>query len=88
MQERIKAILQRDPSDEIIRAEGWVRTKRDSKNVCFLEVNDGSSLKGLQVVIDKASFNNDDLLSQITTGCSVECSGHIVASLGGNQKEC
>ena len=86
MQERIKAILQRDPSDEIIRAEGWVRTKRDSKNVCFLEVNDGSSLKGLQVVIDKASFNNDDLLSQITTGCSVECSGHIVASLGGNQK--
>ncbi|NBK24702.1 MAG: asparagine--tRNA ligase, partial [Spirochaetia bacterium] len=51
MKERISALLKRKSSDEVVSAEGWVRTKRDSKNVCFLEVNDGSCLKGLQVVI-------------------------------------
>ena len=44
MQDRIKAILQMEPSDTLIKAEGWVRTKRESKNVCFIEINDGSSL--------------------------------------------
>ena len=34
---------------------GWVRTARDSKNVAFIELNDGTSLKHLQIVIDKAS---------------------------------
>ena len=68
MSERIKELLMRAPSDEIISVEGWVRTKRDSKNICFLEINDGSSLKGIQAVIDKASFNNDNLLNNIATG--------------------
>ena len=85
MKDRIREILSSDPSEKTIKAEGWVRTKRDSKNVCFLEVNDGSVVKGLQVVIDKASFNNDDLLSQVTTGTAVECSGKLVKSQGGSQ---
>lgn len=85
MQERIKDILLRQPSDELVKAEGWVRTKRESKNVCFLDVNDGSSLKGLQVVIDRETFLNNDILSDITTGASVICTGRIVASQGGNQ---
>ncbi|WP_320130336.1 asparagine--tRNA ligase [uncultured Sphaerochaeta sp.] len=85
MNERISALLKRKPGPEIITAEGWVRTKRDSKTVCFLELNDGSCLKGLQVVIDKATLNNDALLSSITTGASVLCKGPIVASAGGNQ---
>lgn len=86
MQERIKSLLMRDPSDEIVVAEGWVRTKRDSKNVCFLELNDGSSLKGLQLVIDKESFLNNNLLDSISTGAAVSAKGKIVESLGGNQK--
>ena len=85
MKDRIREILSSVPSEKTIKAEGWVRTKRDSKNVCFLEVNDGSVVKGLQVVIDKASFNNDDLLSQVTTGTAVECSGKLVKSQGGSQ---
>ena len=85
MQEGIKEILLRQPGDEIVKAEGWVRTKRDSKNVCFLEINDGSSLKGLQVVADKSSFLNTNLLDEITTGASVVCCGKIVASQGGAQ---
>lgn len=85
MNARIKQILQYTPSDEIISAEGWVRTKRDSKNVCFLEINDGSCLKGLQVVVDKENFADQALLDTITTGASVICKGPIVKSQGGNQ---
>jgi asparaginyl-tRNA synthetase len=85
MNERISALLKRTPGLEILTAEGWVRTKRDSKTVCFLELNDGSCLKGLQVVIDKASFDNDALLASISTGASVICKGPIVESAGGNQ---
>ncbi len=85
MKERIKSLLMRSPSDERVSAEGWVRTKRDSKNVCFLDLNDGSSLKGLQLVIDKASFNNDNLLDSISTGAAVSAIGRIVPSMGGNQ---
>ncbi|MEA4859885.1 MAG: asparagine--tRNA ligase [Sphaerochaeta sp.] len=85
MKERISALLKRKSSDEIVSAEGWVRTKRESKNVCFLEVNDGSCLKGLQVVIDKDMLADQSLIASITTGCSVICRGPIVESAGGNQ---
>ncbi len=85
MKERISALLKRKSSDEMVTAEGWVRTKRDSKNVCFLEVNDGSCLKGLQVVIDKDKLADQSIIASITTGCSVICRGPIVESAGGNQ---
>ena len=85
MEKRIKDLLNLTPSDECIKAEGWVRTKRDSKSVCFLEINDGSCLKGLQLVIDKETFSNNNLLDEISTGCSVEAEGKIVKSQGGAQ---
>ena len=85
MQDRIKALLQLEPSDETVRAEGWVRTKRDSKNVSFVEINDGSCLKGLQAVIDRSRFDSS-LLDRITTGASIVAEGRIVPSQGGNQK--
>ena len=74
-----------EPSDSIVKAEGWVRTKRDSKNVCFLELNDGSSLKGLQCVVDKTTADTA-LLDRISTGASIIAEGKIVPSQGGNQK--
>ncbi len=86
MKERIKSLLMREPGETIVHAEGWVRTKRDSKNVCFLDLNDGSSLKGLQLVIDKSAFNNDTLLDRISTGAAISAEGKIVPSLGGSQK--
>ena len=85
MKERIVDVLRRNPSDEPITIEGWVRTKRDSKNVCFLEVNDGSSLKGIQIVFDKNTFSNLSTLNNVTTGSSVICEGTLVASGGGGQ---
>jgi len=85
MNERIKDLLTKTPSEKIVVAEGWVRTKRDSKNVCFLELNDGSCLKGLQIVIDKETLKNNDILTKINTGASVIAKGPIVKSAGGNQ---
>ena len=85
MNERIKTIRDRIPGEEVITAEGWVRTKRDGKNVCFLEINDGSCLKGLQAVIDKNTFTDNNLLDQITTGAAVKATGKIVKSQGGEQ---
>ena len=84
MEKRIKEILALQPSEDTIKAEGWVRTKRDSKNVSFIEINDGSCLKGLQAVLDRSSFS-DELISKLTTGCSVSVTGKIVKSEGGNQ---
>ncbi len=86
MKDRIKTLLTYEPSEKVISVEGWVRTKRDSKNVCFLELNDGSSLKGLQIVVNKENFNNCDILSDIATGTALVCTGKLVASQGGNQK--
>ncbi len=86
MNDRIKDLLMKNPSTEVVIAEGWVKTKRDSKNVCFLELNDGSCLKGLQIVIDKANLNNNsDVLTKINTGASIVARGIIVKSEGGNQ---
>lgn len=54
---------------------GWIRTARDSKNMAFLEINDGTTLKHLQVVIDKNSDINIQVLKQ---GCSVKVEGALV----------
>ena len=85
MAELINKIKTMEPGPQSIKVEGWVRTKRDSKTVTFIEVNDGSCLKGLQVVADHDVFDNN-LLNSITTGCSVICEGVLVASMGGDQK--
>lgn len=72
------------PSDEEIAIKGWVRTVRKQKTLAFVEVNDGSSLSGIQCVlpfqaIDEASKAEID---KLTTGCSVEVVGKIVESQG------
>jgi len=80
----IRDILALEPEDEEIQATGWIRTKRDSKGICFLEVSDGSCLKNLQVVIDLAKTEVD--VARLTTGTSVSISGKLVPSPGKNQK--
>lgn len=83
---RISQLLKQAPSSATVTAEGWVRTKRESKNVCFLELNDGSSLVGLQIVVDLNSFENKEILTRITTGASLVCTGFLVNSVGGDQE--
>jgi asparaginyl-tRNA synthetase len=69
-------------SDVLVR--GWVRTKRDSKEVVFLTVNDGTTLGGIQVVAD-ASLPDIEEVRKLTTGASVEVRGDLVESPGAKQ---
>ncbi len=57
---------------------GWVRTSRDSKNVAFLELNDGTSLKHLQIVLDKETM--PDVSAYMPIGTSLKVIGTLVAS--------
>ena len=50
-----------------VNVKGWVRTRRGNKNVNFIALNDGSSIKNIQVVVDLGKFNEEDL-KPITTG--------------------
>jgi asparaginyl-tRNA synthetase len=62
-----------------LTVKGWVRTRRDSKGFSFVELNDGSCLANLQVVVDAAAPGFADL-HQMTTGASVSVEGDLVAS--------
>ena len=63
---------------------GWVRTRREGKGFSFLEVNDGSCLRGIQVVVD-VGVPGSEALGEMVTGASVEVRGGLVASVGQGQ---
>jgi asparaginyl-tRNA synthetase len=70
---------------DAIHLQGWVRTRRDAKAFSFIELNDGSSLKGLQVIVD-AGLPDYAHVTKANTGASVEVHGKLVESKGGGQK--
>ncbi len=82
---KIKDILQTGEAGKTVVAKGWVRTKRGSKNVNFIALNDGSTIHNLQVVVDVDSFD-DSLLRNINTGAALSVSGKLAESAGSGQK--
>ena len=83
---RIGNLLQRTDSGADVALQGWVRTRRDSKGgFSFLEINDGSSLKGIQVVANGDLPNYETEISQLGTGCSVRVEGMLRESPGTGQ---
>ena len=64
-----------------VNVAGWVRTARDSKNMAFLNINDGTSLKHLQIVIDKSKFGEDELSRAAKNGASVSVDGTVVKAM-------
>jgi len=80
---KINSLDESNVGSEIL-ISGWVRTKRQSKNVSFLSVNDGSSINSLQVVIDMHSFDIS-FVDDISSGCSVSIFGKLEKSEGKNQ---
>lgn len=72
------------PSDEVVSVKGWVRTVRKQKTLAFVEVNDGSSLSGIQCVMPFDSIDEETRaeIDKLTTGCSVDVTGKIVESQG------
>jgi asparaginyl-tRNA synthetase len=65
---------------------GWVRTVRDQKKFAFIEINDGSTLAGIQVVADSSLPHYEKLISELTTGASLIVNGTLVESPGAKQK--
>lgn len=77
--------LHAEQSLENVLIQGWIRTKRDSKGFSFLELNDGSCLKNLQVIVDDTVPEYEQVL-ELGTGASVSISGQHVESPGKGQK--
>ncbi len=67
-----------------VDVKGWVRTRRGNKYVQFVALNDGSSIKNLQIVFDMNKFSDDDL-RPVTTGASIHVTGKLVESMGKGQ---
>ena len=68
----------------IVNVRGWVRTRRNSKQVAFVALNDGSTINNVQVVIDADKFD-EELVKQFTTGACLSVNGLLVESIGGGQ---
>jgi len=67
-----------------IKVEGWVRTKRGSKNISFVAINDGSIIHHLQIIVDHEKFD-ENLLKDITTGSCIAVIGMLTPSAGEGQ---
>ncbi len=83
---RIRDIIA-DPEKYIgqtIDVRGWVRTRRGNKNVQFVALNDGSTIKNIQIVFDLGKVT-EEMLKQVTTGSSIRVQGELVASQGKGQ---
>jgi len=81
---RVKELLTAPATGEKVLVKGWVRTKREIKNVAFIAINDGSTINNIQVVVDISAFPAD-LLRDITTGASLAVTGTLERSQGKEQ---
>ncbi|MCL2765758.1 MAG: asparagine--tRNA ligase [Treponema sp.] len=85
----IKHILSSEAQSREVEVYGWVRTKRDMKNLVFLEVNDGSCFTSIQCAFDRSfgfDAKTEAALCSVTTGASVKISGKLVPSPAAGQK--
>ncbi|MBI3237001.1 MAG: asparagine--tRNA ligase, partial [Chlamydiales bacterium] len=64
---------------------GWVRTVRDQNNFAFIELNDGSTLSNLQIIIEASLPSYETLLSQLSTGAAIYATGTLIESPGQKQ---
>jgi asparaginyl-tRNA synthetase len=83
--EKIKILLLSESNRDSVTITGWIRQKRESKNILFLLINDGSCLSGIQVIIESHA-DNFELLRKTAIGSSVRVSGRLVESPGKEQK--
>src|SRR5213595_82376 len=80
----VKAALASEAPFPGIRVQGWVRTRRDSKDFSFVELNDGSCLRSLQIIA-KNTLSNYAEVQRLQTGASIAARGDLVASQGKGQ---
>ena len=86
--DRIAGILRLKPLGQQVVVAGWVRTRRDSSNFSFVEVNDGSCLANLQIIADQNLENYESQVKKLGTGCSVVVRGELKESPAQGQPPC
>ena len=74
---RVRELLKDKPVGKIISVAGWIRTRRDTGEFSFLEVNDGSCLNNIQIIANEDLGNYSNEIKQLTTGCSVRIKGQL-----------
>ncbi len=82
---KIAKLLKSNATIEDILIKGWVRTKRDAKSFSFIELNDGSCLKNIQVIADN-TISDYEAIKRIATGAAIVVSGDLIESKGKGQK--
>ncbi|AGT27104.1 asparagine--tRNA ligase [Borrelia miyamotoi] len=81
MYKSIKEILSNPKIDSKITIKGWIRTKRSNGKISFVEINDGSNIKGIQAIIDKEEIQFEEKkLKKLTTGTSISLTGILILS--------
>ena len=84
---RIASLLRDGQPGTTLITKGWVRTRRDSKNgFSFIELNDGSCLKNLQIVVENTVPGYETSIREVTTGASVAIEGTLKESPGKGQR--
>ena len=76
--------LQRTDFGSEINVRGWVRSRRGNKNISFIALNDGSTIKNIQIVVDLQKFDEEQL-KPVTTGACISATGILVESQGSGQ---
>ena len=82
---KIVKLLASESEQPQVLVKGWVKTRRDAKDFSFVEINDGSCLKNMQVIANN-NLPNYEEIKKLTTGSSVAVKGKLVASQGSSQK--
>jgi asparaginyl-tRNA synthetase len=77
---KIVDLIKREDFGATVNVKGWVRTRRGSKKVAFIALNDGSTIYNIQIVADPAAFD-EELFKQITTGACLSVNGKMVQSV-------
>ena len=83
LRSKVKDLLAMEAGCEVL-AKGWVRTKRGNKEIAFIALNDGSTIKNIQIVVDK-NADTEAVLAQIGTGACIGVRGRLVESVGSGQ---
>jgi asparaginyl-tRNA synthetase len=82
---RVAELLHRDPGGRV-KIEGWVKTARHAKEMSFIEVSDGSSVAGIQVVAQPGLDNFEEEIRALRTGAAVRVDGELIESPGKGQQ--
>jgi asparaginyl-tRNA synthetase len=81
---KIKELLSLTRTGDDVIVKGWVRTKRGTRDIAFIALNDGSTIHNIQIVVDTSLFD-ENLIRDITTGACIAVTGKLVESQGQGQ---